>query len=180
MPKLICDATGDEFFLPDDWLYWERSLAGPKHFVMVPNAEHSMITGILELLPAAISWANNVIDQVEAPSFTWDIADVTGDITVDLGEAVSAADVEVSMWHSETCNSDRRDFRFLNIDDPCTCGFEADGYCFNSQVFWYKSVLSPTSAGVYVDVCDCDSVVVVVAHAEKTLSHTFVWHFILF
>ena len=22
LPKLICDATGDEFFLPDDWRYW--------------------------------------------------------------------------------------------------------------------------------------------------------------
>ena len=48
VPKLVVDATGDEFFMPDDdWFWWkdmsDRS-AGEIYRLMVDNAEHSFAT----------------------------------------------------------------------------------------------------------------------------------------
>ena len=37
---------------PDDTHYWWKDMPEPKHFLMVPNAEHSMISGVLEIIPA--------------------------------------------------------------------------------------------------------------------------------
>lgn len=58
MPKLICNAVLDEFQNPDDTHNWWSDLPEPKHFLMVPNAEHSMATGIFELVRARASEAS--------------------------------------------------------------------------------------------------------------------------
>ena len=50
MPKLVIDGTMDEFFLPDDWTYWWHQMPNYHELnrcLMVPNAEHSEITGVL-------------------------------------------------------------------------------------------------------------------------------------
>jgi PhoPQ-activated pathogenicity-related protein len=54
MPKLVINAGGDEFFLPDDTRYWWDEMSDEKNFLMVPNAEHSLATGILEIIPAVL------------------------------------------------------------------------------------------------------------------------------
>ena len=49
MPKLVVDGTMDEFFLLDDSSYWWHEMPNNydlNRFVMVPNAEHTQITGI--------------------------------------------------------------------------------------------------------------------------------------
>ena len=48
MPKLVVDGTMDEFFLLDDSSYWWHQMPNfyeLNRFVMVPNAEHTQITG---------------------------------------------------------------------------------------------------------------------------------------
>jgi len=52
------NAVGDEFQHPDDTKKWWSSMPDPKHFVMTPNAEHSMATGIPEIVPAIGSHPN--------------------------------------------------------------------------------------------------------------------------
>lgn len=42
MPKLLINATGDQFFLPDSAQFYFRDLPGPKYLRYVPNADHSL------------------------------------------------------------------------------------------------------------------------------------------
>lgn len=147
MPKLICNSGGDEFFLPDDTHWWWSEMPEPKKFLMIPNAEHSMATGILELLPAAGAWALLNLHQQPVPEFKWIIDKNNGDITVTTATKPKHA----YMWHSTTCNGERRDFRLINADNPCKCGISVKGDCVNLQVLWSKTELQPetTNTGVF-------------------------------
>ena len=53
------------------------------------------------------------------------------------------------MWHTFTCNNQRRDWRIVNLDDPCTCGFVVPGeeLCTNLAVLWDKDPLYETEPG---------------------------------
>ncbi|MCB1155477.1 PhoPQ-activated pathogenicity-like protein PqaA type, partial [bacterium] len=42
MPKLLLNATGDQFFLPDSWQFYWNDLQGEKNLRYVPNTGHSM------------------------------------------------------------------------------------------------------------------------------------------
>ncbi len=42
MPKLIVNAAGDEFFLPDSSQFYFDDLVGEKHLRYVPNSDHSL------------------------------------------------------------------------------------------------------------------------------------------
>jgi PhoPQ-activated pathogenicity-related protein len=68
MPKLVIDATGDEFFyLQDDSVWWNQDpLPGESHRLMVANAEHSFATGIPTLKPALDSFVASLLDEVQA------------------------------------------------------------------------------------------------------------------
>ena len=56
MPKMIVNAVGDEFQQPDDTHFWWSDMPEPKHWLMLPNAEHSCATGIFEAVPAIGTW----------------------------------------------------------------------------------------------------------------------------
>ena len=150
MPKLIVNAVGDEFQMPDDTHYWWSEMPEPKRFLMVPRAEHSMLTGILEVVPVIGTWIAYLLQNKPVPEISWSISGETGEITATLtgGEPET-----VYMWHSTTCNSVRRDFRVVSIDNPCECGIGPAGiiagkvgYCPNKEVLWHKTELSPVSA----------------------------------
>mmetsp|Transcript_35304 Transcript_35304/g.51885 ORF Transcript_35304/g.51885 Transcript_35304/m.51885 type:complete len:573 (-) Transcript_35304:53-1771(-) len=154
MPKLVINSCMDEFFLPDDTHYWWRGMPDPKHFLIVPNAEHSEATGILELLPAVATYMTGLQKQREIPVFEWEISNVTHDITVTTDPKLKDSLVSVKMWHATTCNSKRRDFRIINAVTPCECGFEVKGkdVCVNLGILWTSEELEETTAGsgVYV------------------------------
>jgi len=42
MPKLIVNASGDQFFLPDSSRFYFDRLPGVKYLRCVPNADHSL------------------------------------------------------------------------------------------------------------------------------------------
>ena len=122
MPKLVVNSGADEFFLPDDTHFWWDKMPEPKHFLMIPNAEHSEATGILELLPDVYTYFNAMLDNGGSaagvvPTFAQTTDSATGDITVTVDRATLPLNValkEVNVWHATTCNSQRRDFRVLN------------------------------------------------------------------
>ena len=50
MPKYVVNAANDEFFLPTDTGYWWDKMPNYyelNRFILLPNTEHSMITGLL-------------------------------------------------------------------------------------------------------------------------------------
>jgi PhoPQ-activated pathogenicity-related protein len=106
MPKLILNASGDQFFLPDSSQFYIRDLPGEARLRYVPNADHSLAKSdavqTLEAFHAA------VVNGVRLPSFTWTFGD-DGSIRVvskDLPKAVI-------LWQG--VNPAARDFRMETI-----------------------------------------------------------------
>eukprot|EP00505_MAST-04D_sp_SCG-Rhode-Island_P004153 Stramenopile-MAST_4_protein_4153 len=146
IPKVVINAGMDEFLMPDDSTFWWNEMSEPKHFVFVPNADHSEATGVLELLPAMSTYMRAVLRNVSPPKMTWTIDNVSGNITM----KTNVAPVAVNMWHATSCNNKRRDFRLFNLDDPCTCGIKAKGMCLNLKIFWTSVRLEEIAPLTYV------------------------------
>lgn len=132
-PKLIIDAAGDEFFLPDDEAYWWDEMTEPKWFLMVPNAEHSMATGIFEVIPAVCSFVAGVLQNQPIPKFTWTMDYVNGSITMTVPPG-QPAPINVTMYAADSLKgSPRRDFRLIG-------GYPKPGL---QDVFWGGFPLNP-------------------------------------
>lgn len=148
MPKFIVNAALDEFQQPDDTSFWWNDMPEPKHFLMTPNAEHSMATGILEVVPTVAQWALQLLKETtKMPEFTWNISPVDGGITVSLNDYGVVK--EARMYWATSCgeNTDkslRRDFRVAMLDNPCHCGLYADGTCANLKSVWQQMILNQT------------------------------------
>jgi PhoPQ-activated pathogenicity-related protein len=71
LPKMMINAAGDEFFLPDSWQFYWNELAGEKHLRYVPNSGHSLDkTDAMETLSA---FFKSVVTQTPRPDFDWRI-----------------------------------------------------------------------------------------------------------
>ena len=80
------------------------------------------------------------------PTISWDIANVTGNITVTY-EGNTSQIVETRVWYGRSCSDKRRDFRLINLDNPCLCGLQVDDgeYCGNLESVFVDYELLPTS-----------------------------------
>jgi len=114
IPKLIIDAGGDEFFLPDDEAYWWTNMTEPKHMLQVPNAEHSLATGLAEVIPAVVAFVGGVLNGQQIPEFTWTVDyDGDGSILVTL-PAGQPQPINVTLWAADSVKEyNRRDFRLI-------------------------------------------------------------------
>jgi len=156
MPKMVISTAGDEFFILDNSRWWWQDMPMKDELnklLVVPNTEHVEITGFLEELPAAVTWAieilrsnNELIEKVgkptletiddrnswtlqlaenyHVPKYNWTVNEDTGDITVYAFGSILPSSVH--LWHSTTCDNTRRDFRLIHghgADEKCSCGF---------------------------------------------------------
>ena len=164
IPKIIIDATNDEFFMPDDERYWWNSeqFSQPKYFEMIADAEHSMATGIQELVPSLSTFAHGILAELALPTINWTIdysssntsningsdaaAAATGNITLYYYGNTSQI-VEARQWQGRSCGDKRRDFRFLNLDSPCVCGVNVDNdqVCANFESLFDSEILNAQS-----------------------------------
>lgn len=116
MSKLVVDATGDEFFQPQDDSFWWGQLPGESLRMMVDNAEHSMATGALYLITGAETWLKALLEGSPRPSFTWSLNAEDGSITAQVNgplQPVLAVDRSTT-----TLDGYRRDFRLVAGDTP--------------------------------------------------------------
>lgn len=111
MPKLIVNATGDQFFLPDSSQFYFDQLPGEKYLRYVPNADHSLKgSDAYETLAAYCHCSSTDHDR---PKFSW-----KSDKEGELRATVETKPTEVRLWRAS--NTKARDFRQMTIGNVWT------------------------------------------------------------
>ena len=108
MPKLLVNASGDEFFLPTSSQFYFEQLPGEKYLRYVPNADHSLSGS--DALETVLAFYASVLNDIPRPKFSWEFKE-DGDITVSSESSVE----EVKLWSA--VNPKARDFRKETIGD---------------------------------------------------------------
>ncbi|MBV8637272.1 MAG: PhoPQ-activated pathogenicity-related family protein [Candidatus Eremiobacteraeota bacterium] len=107
MPKLIVNATGDEFFVPDSSQFYFNALPGRNYLRYVPNSDHSMTNTHPEQARTLLAFYRSLIEGSRAPNITWRDSE-DGTIDVHLERPASAR-----LWRAT--NPISRDFRLQTI-----------------------------------------------------------------
>ena len=113
IPKLIV-LTSDDEFMQFDWSnIWYDAVLGEKHLLILANSEHSLVTGIPELVPAFQEFVLQVDSQrtVIPIESTYDKSD--GSITVAVKSPQRVK--RVTMRYAHTLQSKLRDFRWVRL-----------------------------------------------------------------
>ena len=100
MPKLLINASGDQFFLPDASRFYFDDLPGPKWIRYVPNAGHSLKE--TDALDSVRAFYEAVLEKTPLPRVAWTF-DGTLRATSDLPPDA------VRLW--QATNPEARDFR---------------------------------------------------------------------
>ena len=124
IPKLLINATGDEFFVPDGSQLYFDDLPGEKFLRYVPNANHSGY-----FFEVAVQFHQAVTAEVDLPEFDWSIEDGGRRIKVTTRDTP----LEVRMF--EAHNPNAKDFRH-SISTP--------------PPVWQATLLTDLGDGLYV------------------------------
>jgi len=108
MPKLLINATCDEFFVTDSWKFYWQDLQGDSFLQYVPNVGHGLHGSYLP--ENLVSFYEYTISGTKIPGFSWHIRNDTiyADIEPD-------ADYDIRKW--EAINETARDFRLYVVGD---------------------------------------------------------------
>jgi PhoPQ-activated pathogenicity-related protein len=124
MPKLMLNACGDQFFLPDSSQFYFDRLEGPKFLRYVPNTDHSMRNS--DAYETIVAWQHAVLNGTPFPRFGWK---EEGPAT--LRVTVQDAPKAVKLW--QATNPKARDFRLETLG-----------------AVWTSTDLKPDASGAYV------------------------------
>jgi len=102
MPKLLINATCDEFFVTDSWKFYWDDLQGESYLQYVPNVGHGLHGSYLP--ENLISFYHSTITDARIPGFDWSIQDNTI-----IAEVEPASDYQIRLW--EAVNPEGRDFK---------------------------------------------------------------------
>lgn len=123
MPKLILNACGDQFFLPDSSQFYFDQLCGPKYLRYVPNTDHSLRNS--DALETFGAFCYSILNKIKLPEPVWRFEE---------GNVIRVWPIykprKVLFWHAT--NTEARDFR-LDIIGAA----------------WKSEPLSPGSDGTY-------------------------------
>ena len=108
MPKLIINATGDQFFVPDSSRFYFDDLPGEKHLRYVPNADHSMRgTDVDE---SVLAFHRSIVKGEARPEFTWTFEP---DGSIRVRTTSSQVPTRTTLW--QATNPSARDFRLETL-----------------------------------------------------------------
>ncbi len=106
IPKLIMNAAGDQYFLPDSSQFYLDELPGEKYLRYVPNTDHSLRNS--DARESLIAFYDAFLRGQARPKFFWKF-EKNGDIRVTSIDKPT----EVKMWAAT--NPEKRDFRLMTI-----------------------------------------------------------------
>jgi PhoPQ-activated pathogenicity-related protein len=108
MPKLLINATCDEFFVTDSWQFYWNDLEGENYLQYVPNVGHGLHGSYLP--ENLISFYHSTITDTKIPDLKWHISNDTIYAKVDPG-----MDYQIRKW--EAINESDRDFKLYVVGD---------------------------------------------------------------
>lgn len=106
LPKLMLNACGDQFFLPDSSQFYFDSLKGTKYLRYVPNADHSLKGS--DAYETLLAWHQLALSGGKHPRFAWKHG-AAGELRVTPEDPA----VEVKLWQAN--NPTARDFRLETL-----------------------------------------------------------------
>ena len=108
MPKFLINASGDQYFLPDNSHFYYSALPEEKHIRYVPNVKHNLEGG--DATDSMLAFYQAILSGTPRPRFTWKMQN--GSIVVNVQDKPIA----VNLW--QATNPDARDFRLDTIGKP--------------------------------------------------------------
>jgi PhoPQ-activated pathogenicity-related protein len=126
MPKLLINACGDQFFLPDSSQFYFSQLTGEKFLRYIPNTDHGMKnTDAYQTLSA---WHHAILHRTPLPQFSWQRS-ADGTLTV----TAKTKPTSVLLW--QATNPTARDFRLETLGPVWTSTpVEANGDAYAAKV----------------------------------------------
>ncbi|MEZ6047102.1 MAG: PhoPQ-activated protein PqaA family protein [Planctomycetaceae bacterium] len=121
IPKLVMNATGDQFFLPDSSQFYWDDLKGDKYLRYVPNTDHGL--GDSDALESLICFYFLMTHNQQIPNIDWEVQE---DGSLVLTPSIQPE--EVRLWQAN--NPTGRDFRLGRIGPAYTSSViesDADG-----------------------------------------------------
>lgn len=110
-PKLLMNACGDQFFLPDSSQFYFDELKGPKYLRYIPNADHSLKGS--DAYATLLAWQHAILNRTPLPRFTW-TQEAPGRLRVRTADTPKA----VKLWQAH--NPKARDFRLDTLGPAWT------------------------------------------------------------
>ena len=129
VPKLIVNATGDQFFTPDSSQFYFNGLQGDKYLRYVPNTDHSLKGAELSSARTALAFLNSIIRGDARPHMNWHVESD--------GTIVARSNVQpltAKLWHAVDQNA--RDFRLQTIGKAfnATVLHDQGGFTYTGKV----------------------------------------------
>lgn len=126
MPKLILNASGDEFFCPDSSQFYFKDLPGEKHLRYVPNTGHSLRD--TDALESMVAFYQCVLANKPRPQYSWTM-EPDGSIRVQS----QTPPKQVNLWQAN--NPKARDFRVATIGKAYTASpLKEDGSVYVGKI----------------------------------------------
>jgi hypothetical protein len=168
IPKVVVLSSDDEFMMMDWSNIWWNALQGDKFLLIAQDAEHSLATGIPEVLETLANVVSTIGAKQVLPSFTQTYDAATGEISVTIPADVPHG--KVVLRHATTLQSKLRDFRWVRLASNDTAPCTLPGVPLNPPLFggnclqpiiWLGKNLEPEKA------------VATTAHASNATSVTY-------
>ena len=124
IPKFLINASGDQYFLPDNSQFYFGDLPEEKYLRYVPNARHNLAGS--DARESMLAFYDAILKDSPRPKFSWTL-EKDGPIRV----TAETDPLEVNLW--QATNRDARDFRLDTIGSA-----------------WTSTPITKKSDGVYV------------------------------
>merc|ERR1711871_1885060 len=160
LPKVVVLSSDDEF-MQFDWSdIWYSKLTGEKHLLIAPNSEHTLSSGILEILDTMGALITSIAaghGESDRPSFNYTYNATNGEIVVRIPPGMKHG--KVVLRHAQTMSTKRRDFRWIrdanNHTEACKLpevklkhDIFGGGNCV-VPIIWLGKTLEESAPGVY-------------------------------